>query len=191
MLSALIFLLACGSDPNAPPPRPEGVLEVLEVETSGGVVSASDMVAGRNPGCTWGREVWQFDGDNAMVQNDVLCKSSRSDESFGCQVRVLGSASWDAERGVFVVPRRVGSRGRFVGLPDSAIDPGGRVACAVSLAAGEYPVARVRNGQWKWEMRTPAGMVLRFAPSDVKVDFGFAMAEVEKKAKAKAKGGSE
>jgi len=181
MLSPLLLLLACGPDPNAPPPRPEGVLEVLEVETGGGdVVSASDMVAGRSEGCTWGREIWRFDGDKAIVQNDVLCPADRANESFGCQVRVTGEASWNAERGVFVVPKRVGGMARFVGAKDSDIDPGPRTYCSVTLEAGEYPVARVRNGQWKWEMRTPAGMVLRLVVSDVKVDFGYAMAEVEK-----------
>jgi hypothetical protein len=179
MLSPLLLLLACGPDPNAPPPRPEGVLEVLQVETGGGVVSGSDMVAGRNETCTWGREIWRFDGDALLVQNDVLCPSERADESFGCQVRVVGEATWDAERGVFVVPKRVGGMARFVGTKDSDIDPGLRTYCSVSLEAGEYPVARVRNGQWKWEMRTPAGVVLRLVVSDMKVDFGFAMAESE------------
>lgn len=180
MLPALLVLLACGPDPNAPPPQPEGVLEVLEVETSGGEVSASDMVTGRNPGCIWGREIWQFDGTKVLVQNDVLCRGQRPDESYGCQVRAIADATWDAERGMFVVPKRVGARGQFIGTKDSDIDPGPRTSCSVTVAAGEYPVARVRNGVWKWEMRTPAGMVLRFARSDIKVDFGFAMAEAEK-----------
>ncbi len=153
---------------------------MLEVETGGGIVRASDVVAGRHEGCAWGRELWRFEGDEAIVQNDVLCPAGRADESFGCQVRVTGEATWDAARGVFVVPKRVGGMARFVGAKDSDIDPGHRTHCSVTLEAGEYPVARVRNGQWKWEMRTPAGSVLRLVTSDMKVDFGYAMAEVER-----------
>jgi hypothetical protein len=181
LLSPLLLLLACGPDPNAPPPRPEGVLEVMGVETSAGVVTTSDMVMGRNEDrCVWGREIWHFDGDKVIVQNDVLCPADRPNESYGCQVRAIGDVSWDGERGVFTVPTRIAARARFTGTPDSDIDPGRRTHCSVALPAGEYPVARVRNGQWKWEIRTPAGMVLRLARSDYKVDFGFAMQEAGK-----------
>ena len=182
MLLAFTYWLACLSDPDAPSPEPEGFLEVLEVETGGGVVSATEVVKGRNPGCRWGREAWRFEDGHVYVQNDVLCSGRAKNEAYGCQVRAMAEAPFDAQRGVYTVPHRVDARGRFVGDRTSAIDPGERAHCAVSIVAGEYPVTRVRNGRWKWEIRTPAGMVLRVLDTDGKVDFGFALEQSEAEA---------
>jgi hypothetical protein len=177
---ALLQLLACGPDPNAPPSRPDGVLEVHEVETSAGLMSASSQVVQRNDGCLWGREVWAFQPERISVQNDVLCPGKGPDEAYGCQVRVTADAVWDPARGVYTVAHRTAARARFVGTPDSELDPGPRTHCRVELEAGEYPFARVRNGEWKWEMRTPAGTVYRMDTSDARAEFGSAMRDLAK-----------
>lgn len=177
MILPLVLLLACGGDPNAPPPRPDGLLQVIEVETGTGVASGSAYVRARQPACGWGREVWWFEEGKITVQNDFVCAAASPDEAYACTVRMVADASWDAARGVFVVPRAVRGRARFSGVGDP-VTSGERTRCSLEIAAGEYPVARVRNGQWKWEVSTPAGVVLRLGPGDARPDLTAAMREL-------------
>ena len=181
----LLVLVGCGADPNAPPPRPEGLLQVLDVEVDGGVTPAAEVVRARREGCGWGREVWWFDEGKLTVQNDFVCAAGSADEAYACSVRVSADAVWAPERGVYTVAQEVRGLARFVavdepvkpkpGKPPPPVSRVERTRCAMTLAAGEYTMARVRNGQWKWEMRTPAGAVLRMDLGDERADLTAAM----------------
>ncbi len=178
MLS-LLFLLACGSGSDGPPPRPDGTFAVLSVEMSGAEVDGRDVVTGRFPGCTWGQETLTFRESSMQVDVAVLCPQKGGVEAYGCEVGVTAAATWDAARGVFVVPHAVQGKGQFLAIretgPSKAL-----TGCDYTLEAGEWPVARVRNGSWKWEVRSPSGTVHRLDKASSEPDFATAMLELTK-----------
>jgi hypothetical protein len=179
MLHALALLVACNGDANAPPPRPEGLLQVIQVERTGGdIVEGHQAFLDRQPNCLWAREAWRFADDHFTVQNDFLCPSGVPNESFACTIRVRVDAAWDATTGSFRVERRFAGQARFIGVGDPTTD-GERTRCALAIEPGEYRVSRVRNGQWKWELRGPSGDVLRLDPGDERPDFTAAVNRVE------------
>jgi hypothetical protein len=90
-------------------------------------------------------------------------------------------ATWDAEAGKFTVAYPVAARSRTIGVADDAIP--GPTSCEVSIPAGEYPVLRVRNQDWRWEVRSPSGKVLRLSlPKSDRPDFVSAIQPAPKEA---------
>jgi len=167
------LLMACLRDPNAPPPEPEGEFKVLAVQTSQAVIEGVDVITGAYPGCTWGQRTFTFDGETLGTEIDVLCPSVEH-EAFGCQVEVRAQATWDAARGVFQVPHTTVARGYFQSHNDGE-RPERLSQCRAELTKGDYTIARVYNGRWKWEVRTPDGAVHRLVSAESRPDFVGAM----------------
>lgn len=167
-----LLLVACTGSEDAPPEQIEGLWELHQIETDGQDVDASAALLAPTPDCSWARQTWRFQGDHLEVGTDVLCPVAPGEHA-GCQVRARVPATWDP-RGHWVVGEPVTARSRTVGLGDGAMTR--PTACAVTVAAGEYPVVRVRGQKWRWEMRTPAGTVYRLKPPDTdRPDFAGAM----------------
>mgnify|MGYP000023227543 CR=1 FL=1 len=180
MLITTLFLLACGPDPNAPPPRPDGEFRVVAVHTSEATIPGPDAILGGYPGCIWGQQSFTFTKDRVATEISVLCPSDK-ENALACQVNVRGEAFWDAEGGRFVVPNRAKGTGAFVSHNEEE-PPKDLAGCEVVLAKGEYPVARIYNGQWKWEVRTPDGSVHRLVAAEARPDFvGAMLAQQEEK----------
>jgi hypothetical protein len=100
---------------------------------------------------------------------DVLCPASVGDY-YGCEVSARVPATWDEDAGKFVVEYPVAARSRTIGIGDDAIP--GPTSCEVAVPAGDFPVVRVRNREWRWEMRTPNGKVYRLRlPRSDRPDF--------------------
>ena len=73
-------------------------------------------------------------------------------------------AAWDVAAGSWKVTEAASATSRTLGVGDGAIEL--PTTCSVAVQAGDYPVARVRNQRWKWEMRTPDGTVYRLRQPD-------------------------
>lgn len=192
MITFVLSLAACTNDKPPLPEKIQGLWELHQVETAGGQVDALDTVLARYPGCTWGRMTWTFEADHLKVGHDVLCPGAM-DEYYGCEVAARVPAVWNETAGSWKVEYPVAVRSRTVGMgddrpgaPASAENPGAQrpdelgstgalgvpTSCEVTLAAGDYPVARVRNQDWRWEMRTPDGTVYRLRlPESDRPDF--------------------
>jgi len=173
MLVATLLLLACGPDPDAPPPQPEGDFRVIAVQTSDATIDGSDVITGAYAGCRWGQQTFGFTAESVSIEVSVLCPTT-AENAMGCQARVEAEASWDGARGVFTVPRRTAARARFRGLEEGK-QPTEMAACKAVIESGEYAIARIYNGQWKWEVRTPDGAVHRMVDADRRPDFVNAM----------------
>ncbi|MEQ1571653.1 MAG: hypothetical protein ABMA64_38850, partial [Myxococcota bacterium] len=151
-------LSGCDSLPttNPQPERISGVWELHQDKLTDKQVDAVDFLLEKYPGCTWGRMTWDFQADHLEVALDLLCPAGVGDY-YGCEVSVRVPATWDAAAGKLVVPHPVAARSRTVGIGEEAI--GVPTSCEVAVAAGDYPVARVRNEDWRWEMAAPNGHV--------------------------------
>lgn len=185
MITLVLSLAACKSDQPPVPEKIQGLWELHQVETEGGEVDALDTVLARYPGCTWGRMTWSFEEDHLEVGHDVLCPGESNTrgadptaappteaEYYGCEVAARVPAVWSVNGAVgsWKVEYPVAVRSRTVGRGDDALSI--PTSCEVTLAAGEYPVARVRNHDWRWEMRTPDGTVYRLRlPESDRPDF--------------------
>lgn len=186
MSLSLLTLLACQGDTNAPPEKISGLWELHQVETAKGEVAGVDAVLSRYPGCVWGRSTWKFTDDHVEAAIDVLCPASANrDEMYGCTVAASVPAVWDVAGGSWKVSDPAAATSRTLGVGDGAIAV--PTTCSVQVPAGDYPVARVRNQRWKWEMRTPDGTVYRLRqPDSDRPDFVTAL---QKREAAAAEGG--
>ncbi|MBX2803898.1 MAG: hypothetical protein KTR31_39850 [Myxococcales bacterium] len=172
----LFLMAACGQDENAPPPQILGLWQVHQVETGTGELDGMEVALRRFPGCTWARQTWNFTEDSIQVGHDVLCPiaGSTTDEHVGCEVSAEVAASWDEAAGIWSVQSPVRARSRAKGLEGDAF--GMPTTCTVEVAAGQYPVVRIRREDWRWEMRAPDGTVLRLKiPDSDDPDFVMAM----------------
>ena len=178
MITLVLSLVACKTDQPPVPEKIQGLWELHQVETEGGEVDALDTVLARYPGCTWGRMTWTFEDDHLKVGHDVLCPgvstgaSPMEAEYYGCQVAARVPATWSVigSVGSWKVEYPVAVRSRTVGRGDEALSI--PTSCEVTLAPGDYPVARIRNHDWRWEMRTPDGTVYRLRlPESDRPDF--------------------
>jgi hypothetical protein len=172
MISVLLPALAACELLQQEEPLPEkisGVWELHQEESTTGQVDAIASILDKYPGCTWGRMTWTFDEDHLSLGLDVLCPAGVGDY-YGCEVKARVPAVWHAKEGKFTVDAPVAARSRTVGIAEDAIP--GPTKCEVSIAAGDYPVVRVRNQDWRWEMRTPNGKVFRLRlPRSDRPDF--------------------
>jgi hypothetical protein len=146
------------------PPKIEGLFELHQVETASGELEAVDVIMGRFPGCHWGRMTWEFQGDRVVVGHDLLCPGANDQENFGCSVSLALEATWNAEQGSWTIPLGGSATSRTKGMDTLALKV--PTMCSVTVPAGNYPVARVRNQQWRWEMGQPDGTVLRLKVAD-------------------------
>ena len=163
--SPLLLLVACTGDSSGPPEKITGLWELHQVETAKGEVAGVDAVLSRYPGCVWGRSTWKFSDDHVEAAIDVLCPANAAkDEMYGCSVTASVPAAWDVAAGSWKVTEPAAATSRTLGVADGAIEL--PTTCSVQVPAGDYPVARVRNQRWRWEMRTPDGTVYRLKQPD-------------------------
>lgn len=168
---ALALALGSGCAPQEKqlPEKIKGLWELHQVETAGGQIDARQLVEQRYPGCTWGRMTWTFDEDHVSVGYDVLCPAATGDY-YGCQVAARVPSAWDPEAGSWHIEYPAAARSRTIGRDEAAIPV--PTACEVTLAAGDYQVVRVREPDWRWEMKTPEGTVYRLRlPESDRPDF--------------------
>lgn len=183
------FLLAgCTlSEQKTTPEKISGVWELHQVETASGTVEGLRWILDKYSGppssgagapkCTWARMSWTFADDHIDVGVDVLCQTGAGD-FYGCEVAASVPATWNPDLGQWTVPHPVAVRSRTAGLDESAV--AGPTQCEVSVDAGTYVVERVRpkEGDWRWEMSAPKGVVFRLRlPRSDRPDFVSAIRE--------------
>jgi hypothetical protein len=176
MLS-LLLMFACTGSSDGPPPRPDGTFLVRSVAMAGAEIDGPDAITGNYPGCSWGQELFTFSEGELRREIAVLCPQKGQIEAHGCEVSTVATATWDAAKGVFTVAQPVKARARFASIKEGQ-PPRSMAACSVTLDAGEYPIARIYNGLWKWEVRTPDGTVHRLDAGPDEPDFAAAMLEL-------------
>ncbi len=160
------------------PPKIEGMYQLHQLETASGEIESLDVVLGAYAQCDWGRQTWEFQGDRVVVGHDVLCPGFDDGERFACSVSVAVPAEWDKELGKWTIPHGATATSHTSGLDDAALQV--PTECTVKVSAGTYPVARIRNQRWRWEMGQPDGTVLRLRIADSdRPDFVRAIRAVE------------
>jgi hypothetical protein len=157
------------------PEKIQGQWEVHQIETEGGIIAAEDAIAQQYPRCLWGRMTWTFDAGHVALAYDVLCPAAAG-EYYGCEVSARVPAVWDEQAGAWSVEHPAYARSRTVGRGDEAISV--PTSCQVAIQPGTYQLVRVRNQDWRWEMRSPDRMsVYRLRlPSSQRPDFVAAIA---------------
>jgi hypothetical protein len=175
-VALLSLLFGCPQEQDGKPPKLEGHWELMQIETSSGVLEGRDVVLSQFKGCDWARRTFTFTDGKLKVENDILCRGKARDEYYGCQVAVEVPATWDELNGVWMVRTPVRGRARTRGLEEGALDV--PTSCTVEVAAGQYKVARIRSEKWKWEVGVPDGTVYRLRTPDTDApDFVLAMRE--------------
>ncbi|MEO0599856.1 MAG: hypothetical protein AAF211_00375 [Myxococcota bacterium] len=174
-LPVLATTLGCLTEDEGPPKQIQGMWTVREVETDREVVVEGMQLALQQfPGCTWARQTWHFSEDTIRMGYDVLCPGRSTDEHYGCKVSVEAPASWDDASGTWTVSNTARASSRTLALERASLDVPAR--CHAHIEAGSYPVRRMQNQAWRWEMRVPNGRVLRLAlPESDEPDFVSAM----------------
>ncbi|MEN0062019.1 MAG: hypothetical protein AAGA48_07680 [Myxococcota bacterium] len=177
MMTALFatWLLGCLPSDDGPPKQIQGLWTVSQVETDKEVVvNGMQLALQQFPGCTWARQTWHFSENSVRMGYDVLCPSRDPDEFYGCQVSVEAPARWDDGQGTWTVDHTARARSRTLALEAASLDV--PTTCHAHIEAGTYPVRRMQNQDWRWEMRVPNGRVLRLAlPDSDDPDFVSAM----------------
>lgn len=181
-----LAMLACKGNQADLPKKIVGTWEVHQVEVAGGEVDGPQAAVTSHPDCSWGRLTLTFEEDplpegtdkaqastvpgHVTATTDVLCPTKTTGELFGCTVSARAAAAWDVKGGKWVVPQGSTVKNRTRPLDATAISSG--TSCEARLPSGEYEVVSVRNQKWKWEMRTPEGMVYRLRmPTSDRPDF--------------------
>ncbi len=149
-VALLSLLFGCPQEQDGKPPKLEGHWELMQIETSSGVLEGRDVVLSQFKGCDWARRTFTFTDGKLKVENDILCRGKARDEYYGCQVAVEVPATWDELNGVWMVRTPVRGRARTRGLEGGARDVPPR--STVEVAAGPYKVARIRT---VYRLRTP------------------------------------
>lgn len=172
----LALMMACGmlSNEGGPLSRPEGAFLTLQIDVLGTVHTASDVLVGRYPDCTWAQETYAFSDGFLQVDHAVFCPARGASEGYGCEVGLIAPARWDAEAGAMVVEHALTARAGFEAQVPN-LPPRAMVDCSVALEAGAYTLVRTYNGVWKWEMTTPSGLVHRLDYAPDAPDFATAM----------------
>jgi len=180
MRTALAALLATGlfgclTEDEGPPRQIQGMWTVSQVETDKEVVvDGMQLALQQFPGCTWARQTWIFGEDSIRMGYDVLCPGAMTDEFYGCQVSVEAPAEWNDSEGTWTVANTARASSRTLALETGALQV--PATCHSHIEAGTYPVRRMQNQEWRWEMRVPSGRVLRLAlPTSDEPDFVGAM----------------
>jgi len=181
MMTALLPFLAtalfgCLDEPEGPPRQIQGLWTVSQVETDREVVVDGGQLALQQfPTCTWARQTWHFSEEGTVRMGyDVLCPGDRDQEYYGCQVSVEAPAAWDDAEGTWTIEHTARARSRTLALEVASLDV--PTTCHAHLEAGVYPVRRMQNQDWRWEMRVPSGRVLRLSlPDSHEPDFVTAM----------------
>ncbi len=170
-----IALVGCLPEDEGPPRQIQGMWTVRQVETDREVVvDGTQLALQQFPGCTWARQTWHFSEDSVRMGYDVLCPGREAGEHYGCQVSVEAPATWDDAKGEWTVAHTAHARSRTLALEAGALDV--PTTCHAHVQAGTYPVRRMQNQEWRWEMRVPTGRVLRLAlPESDEPDFVSAM----------------
>lgn len=176
-MTSLLFVtwLGCLGQDDGPPRQIQGLWTVSQVETDREVVvDGMQLALAQFPGCTWARQTWHFGERTVRMGYDVLCPGGGSDEYLGCQVSVEAPATWDDGQGTWSVEHTARARSRTLALEPAALQM--PTTCHAQIEAGTYPVRRMQNQDWRWEMRVPNGRVLRLAlPDSDDPDFVTAM----------------
>lgn len=134
------------------PEKIQGRWEVHAIETEGGIVTAQEVIAQQYPRCLWGRITWTFDEGHVSLGYDVLCPADAG-EFYGCEVSARVPAAWAEQAGAWEVAHPARARSRTVGRGDDSLTV--PTSCQVTIQPGTYPVVRVRNQDWRWEMQSP------------------------------------
>jgi hypothetical protein len=142
---ALLFA-ACGMSTDGSTDHIEGTWEV------------HDPAGGQ---CAWERHTYTFGPSTLRSTVDVLCPGAGG-EHVGCTVSAELPATRD-ETGRWQVAGSIVARATSEGTGDKALPAS---TCWASLEPGAYPVAKVRNAQWKWEVKTPSDDVLHLRRAD-------------------------
>lgn len=168
-------VFGCLSEDEGPPRQIQGLWTVTEVETDREVVvDGMQLALQQFPGCTWARQTWNFGQSTIRMGYDVLCPGRETDEYYGCQVSVEAPAAWDDAEGTWTVEHTARARSRTLALEAAALNV--PTTCHAHVEAGVYPVRRMQNQDWRWEMRVPNGRVLRLSlPDSDEPDFVTAM----------------
>lgn len=172
----LPLLLSCGLLPTdgVPTSAPEGAYLSLQIDVLGTVHTASDVLVGRYPDCTWAQETYTFSEGHLRIDHAVLCPEAGHLKGYGCEVGVIVPARWDAPTGALVVEETLTAKAGFEAQQPN-LPPKPMASCSITVEEGAYTMLRTYNGVWKWEMTTPSGLVHRldYAPDDP--DFATAM----------------
>lgn len=157
MIAFVLLLAGCGSSEDGPTDRIEGTWEVHAAAESGQ--------------CAWERQTYTFGPSTVRATVDVLCPGAGG-EHVGCTVSAELPATWDPN-GRWQVTGSLVARASAQGTGDKALPAS---TCWAALEPGNYPVAKVRNQPWKWEVTTPSARKLKLRrPDSARPDFAAAL----------------
>jgi hypothetical protein len=155
-VAAMLGCFGCGStdEPIL------GRFEVIGSVTDGVVADGPSTAAPGVPGRTWARESWILERDRLVLEREVLVPAAGGGH-VACEVAVKVQVAWTGA--VLTVPYGATSRASASG--------GEPMSCEVSVAPGEWKIARLAGKAWDYELVSPT-RTLRLVAGNENPDYG-------------------